>query len=140
MSCILAANTKVTYNTYNTATRNVSVGQAVDSGLWDQYMPFYDLSSPDVRCGRGASISGPGTKTATVRAGDEIGFVIGRSADEVPGPLHPSISVPRWIVQANCFSSLCHTSSTTTAPDRLIFRGHQFQTSPYTRGMGTGTR
>lgn len=62
---------------------NVSIGQAVDSGLWDQYMPFYDVDSPDVRCGRGASTSGPGTKTAVVRAGDEVGFVIGRSANEV---------------------------------------------------------
>jgi len=46
-------------------------------------MPFYDIYSPDVRCGRGASTSGPGTKTATVLAGDEVGFVVGRSADEV---------------------------------------------------------
>ncbi|KAK3388046.1 glycoside hydrolase, partial [Podospora didyma] len=36
---------------------------------------FYDIYSPDVRCGRGASTSGPETKTATVVAGDEIGFV-----------------------------------------------------------------
>jgi hypothetical protein len=50
-------------------------------------MPFYNVYSPDVRCGRGASTSGPGTKTATVLAGDEIGFVVGRSADEVKAPL-----------------------------------------------------
>jgi hypothetical protein len=62
---------------------NISIGQAPDSGLWDQYMPFYDVYSPDLRCGRGAATSGPGTKTATVLAGDEVGLVVGRSADEV---------------------------------------------------------
>ncbi|KAF2121554.1 glycosyl hydrolase family 61-domain-containing protein [Lophiotrema nucula] len=62
--------------------RNLSLGQARDSGLWDQYMPFYELDTIDIRCGRGASASGPGTSTATVTAGDEVGFVIGRSADE----------------------------------------------------------
>lgn len=46
-------------------------------------MPLYDIYSPDVRCGRGASTSGLGTKTATVFAGDEMGFVVGRSANEV---------------------------------------------------------
>lgn len=51
-------------------------------------MPFYDIYSKDVRCGRGASTSGPGTKTATLHAGDEVGFVVGRSADE---PLEPYI-------------------------------------------------
>ncbi|KAK3312691.1 fungal cellulose binding domain-containing protein [Apodospora peruviana] len=55
---------------------------------WEYYMPFYDIYSPDVRCGRGASTSGPGSKTATVLAGDEVGFVIGRSADE---PMEPYI-------------------------------------------------
>lgn len=62
---------------------NISIGQAADSGLWDQYMPFYDVYSSDVRCGRGASSFSPGTKTATVLAGDEIGFIVGRSAYEV---------------------------------------------------------
>ena len=46
-------------------------------------MPFYDIYSPDVRCGRGASTSGSETKTARVVAGDEVGFVVGRSGDEV---------------------------------------------------------
>ncbi|KAF2265708.1 hypothetical protein CC78DRAFT_578873 [Lojkania enalia] len=68
--------------------RNLSMGQARDSGLWDQYMPFYDIYTEDVRCGWGASKSGPGTQTANVVAGDEVGFVIGRSADE---PLEPYI-------------------------------------------------
>lgn len=71
-----------------TTKSNVSLGQAIDSGLWDQYMPFYDIYSPDVRCGRGASTSGPGTKTATVFAGDEVGFVVGRSANEVATPTY----------------------------------------------------
>jgi hypothetical protein len=62
---------------------NISLGQAIDSGLWDQYMPFYDIYSEDVRCGRGASKQGGGTKTAEVFAGDEVGFVVGRSAMEV---------------------------------------------------------
>ncbi|KAK0614625.1 glycoside hydrolase [Immersiella caudata] len=51
-------------------------------------MPFYDIDSEDVRCGRGAARSGPGTKTAEVFAGDEVGFVVGRSAME---PLEPHI-------------------------------------------------
>jgi hypothetical protein len=63
--------------------RNISLGEAGDSGLWDQYMPFYDVYSEDVRCGRGAVESGAGTKTAEVFAGDEVGFVVGRSAMEV---------------------------------------------------------
>lgn len=46
-------------------------------------MPFYDIDTEDIRCGWGASKHGPGTQTATVVAGDEVGFVIGRSADEV---------------------------------------------------------
>ena len=46
-------------------------------------MPFYDISSEDVRCGRGAVKSGVWTKTAEVFAGDEVGFVVGRSAMEV---------------------------------------------------------
>lgn len=46
-------------------------------------MPYYDIYDANVRCGRGAATSGPGTKTATVVAGDEVGFVVGRSADEV---------------------------------------------------------
>jgi len=46
-------------------------------------MPFYDISSDDVRCGRGASKSGWGRSTAEVFAGDEVGFVVGRSAMEV---------------------------------------------------------
>lgn len=51
-------------------------------------MPYYDIYDPNIRCGRGAAISGPGTKTATILAGSEVGFVIGRSADE---PLEPYI-------------------------------------------------
>jgi hypothetical protein len=46
-------------------------------------MPFYNIYSDDVRCGRGASKAGPGTKTAAVMAGDKVGFAVGRSADEV---------------------------------------------------------
>lgn len=79
----------------NTATeqweyvRNITAGEAADSpGVYDQYMPYYDLSSPNLRCGRGAATSGPGTKTATILAGSEVGFIIGRSADE---PLEPYI-------------------------------------------------
>lgn len=51
-------------------------------------MPFYDIYSEDVRCGRGAAKSESGviTKTAEVFAGDEVGFVVGRSAMEVGGP------------------------------------------------------
>lgn len=66
-----------------TRYRNISIGQAPESGLWDQYMPLYDIYSEDIRCGRGAWVSGGTTKTATVMAGDEVGFVVGRSADEV---------------------------------------------------------
>jgi hypothetical protein len=51
-------------------------------------MPYYDIHDANIRCGRGAATSGPGTKTATVVAGDEVGFVVGRSADE---PLEPYI-------------------------------------------------
>ncbi|KAK4443565.1 glycoside hydrolase [Podospora aff. communis PSN243] len=51
-------------------------------------MPFYDIESDDVRCGRGAAESGAWTKTAEVFAGDEVGFVVGRSAME---PLEPHI-------------------------------------------------
>ncbi|KAK0638448.1 glycosyl hydrolase family 61-domain-containing protein [Cercophora newfieldiana] len=51
-------------------------------------MPFYDIYSEDVRCGRGASKSGEETKTAEVFAGDEVGFVVGRSAME---PLEPHL-------------------------------------------------
>lgn len=47
-------------------------------------MPYYDIYDANIRCGRGAATSGPGTRTATVLAGDEVGFVVGRSADEVP--------------------------------------------------------
>ncbi|KAK4214948.1 lytic polysaccharide monooxygenase [Rhypophila decipiens] len=68
--------------------RNISIGEAADSGLWDQYMPLYDIYSEDIRCGRGAWVSGGETKTARVVAGDEVGFVVGRSADE---PLEPYI-------------------------------------------------
>ncbi|KAL1597764.1 hypothetical protein SLS60_008251 [Paraconiothyrium brasiliense] len=68
--------------------RNITEGQAADSGLWDQYMPYYDLSSPDLRCGRGATTTGPGSKTAVVDAGEQVGFVVGRSADE---PLQPYV-------------------------------------------------
>lgn len=68
--------------------RNITLGQAIDSGLWDQYMPLYDIYSPDVRCGRGATTSGPATRTASIVAGDEVGFVVGRSADE---PMEPYI-------------------------------------------------
>ncbi|KAF2020040.1 lytic polysaccharide monooxygenase [Aaosphaeria arxii CBS 175.79] len=69
--------------------RNITEGIAADSPtVSDQYMPYYDISSPNLRCGRGAATSGPGTQTATVVAGSEVGFVIGRSADE---PLEPYI-------------------------------------------------
>ncbi|KAH7130535.1 hypothetical protein B0J11DRAFT_523375, partial [Dendryphion nanum] len=51
-------------------------------------MPYYDLESPNIRCGRGGAASGPGTLTASVLSGSEVGFVIGRSADE---PLEPYI-------------------------------------------------
>ncbi|KAF1992825.1 lytic polysaccharide monooxygenase, partial [Amniculicola lignicola CBS 123094] len=50
--------------------------------------PFYDIYSPDIRCGRGASASGIGTQTATIHAGSKVGFIVGRSADE---PLEPYI-------------------------------------------------
>jgi hypothetical protein len=66
------------------ACRNLTAGIAADSPtVSDQYMPYYDIYDPNIRCGRGAATSGPGTKTATVVAGSEVGFVIGRSADEV---------------------------------------------------------
>ena len=45
-------------------------------------MPYYDLTSPSLRCGRGATLTGPGTKTAVINAGEQVGFVVGRSADE----------------------------------------------------------
>ncbi|KAK3357257.1 glycoside hydrolase [Lasiosphaeria hispida] len=54
-------------------------------------MPFYDIYSDDVRCGRGAVKSGAGIKTAEVFAGDEVGFVVGRSAMETCQPLEPHV-------------------------------------------------
>lgn len=51
-------------------------------------MPMYDLSSEDIRCGRGATKSGPGTKTADILPGSTMSFIVGRSADE---PLEPYI-------------------------------------------------
>ncbi|KAF2248691.1 lytic polysaccharide monooxygenase [Trematosphaeria pertusa] len=69
--------------------RNITAGFAADDALaQDQYMPYYDIYDANIRCGRGAATSGPGTRTATVLAGDEVGFVVGRSADE---PLEPYI-------------------------------------------------
>ncbi|KAF2649236.1 lytic polysaccharide monooxygenase [Lophiostoma macrostomum CBS 122681] len=65
--------------------RNITEGLAADSGLADQYMPYYDVSDANIRCGRGGATSGPGTKTATVHAGSTVGFAIGRSADEARG-------------------------------------------------------
>jgi hypothetical protein len=80
---------------------NITEGLAADSGLADQYMPYYDISDANVRCGRGAATSGPGTKTATVLAGSTVGFAIGRSADEVnyppflsPSQIQPAITYP----------------------------------------------
>lgn len=37
-------------------------------------VPFYDIYSENVRCGRGAAISGPGVETLAVDAGDELAF------------------------------------------------------------------
>ena len=51
-------------------------------------MPYYDLTSPNLRCGRGATTTSPTTKTATILAGSKVGFQLGRSADE---PLPPII-------------------------------------------------
>ncbi|KAF2682062.1 lytic polysaccharide monooxygenase [Lentithecium fluviatile CBS 122367] len=67
--------------------RNITEGQAADSGLWDQYMPYYDLTSSNLRCGRGATIPHPGIKTARILAGATVGFLVGRSADEPLPPL-----------------------------------------------------
>ncbi|KAF2708877.1 lytic polysaccharide monooxygenase [Pleomassaria siparia CBS 279.74] len=69
--------------------RNITEGYAADSPtVSDQYMPYYDISDENIRCGRGAATSGPGTKTATVYAGSKVGFVVGRSADE---PMEPYV-------------------------------------------------
>lgn len=68
----------------STLFSNITTGFAADSPtVHDQYMPYYDIYNSNIRCGRGAATSGLGTKTATVMAGSEVGFVIGRSADEV---------------------------------------------------------
>ena len=42
--------------------------------LTDNANPYYDLYSPNVRCGRGAATSGRGIKTLVVNAGDQIEF------------------------------------------------------------------
>ncbi|KAF2189224.1 lytic polysaccharide monooxygenase [Zopfia rhizophila CBS 207.26] len=68
--------------------RNLTLGESLSPPFNDQYMPYYDIYDANVRCGRGAATSGPGTETATVMAGDEVGFVVGRSADE---PLQPYV-------------------------------------------------
>ncbi|KAF2183991.1 lytic polysaccharide monooxygenase [Zopfia rhizophila CBS 207.26] len=47
-------------------------------------VPFFDLHSPNMVCGREAEKSAAKTETATVVAGDEVGF---RIADIVPGDL-----------------------------------------------------
>ncbi|KAM7196860.1 Glycoside hydrolase [Naviculisporaceae sp. PSN 640] len=95
--------------------RNISIGQAPDSGLWDQYMPLYDIYSEDIRCGRGAWISGGETNTATVFAGDEVGFVVGRSADE---PLEPYIIYHNGPAQA-------YLSKFTSSPESADLTSYQ---------------
>ncbi|KAF2470677.1 uncharacterized protein BDR25DRAFT_369117 [Lindgomyces ingoldianus] len=42
--------------------------------LAEHTYPHYDISSPNIRCGRGAGTSGPGSEIATVVAGSVVGF------------------------------------------------------------------
>lgn len=80
-------STSLTNITEINNVRNITTGFAADSPtVHDQYMPYYDIYDENIRCGRGAATSGPGTKTAMVLAGSEVAFVIGRSADEVSIP------------------------------------------------------
>ena len=46
--------------------------------------PNTDPTSKDLICGRNASIPRPGTKTATVYAGDKVGFFVGRGITSPP--------------------------------------------------------
>ncbi|KAF2273603.1 uncharacterized protein EI97DRAFT_155200 [Westerdykella ornata] len=75
-------------------------------------MPYYDIYDANIRCGRGAATSGPGTKTATAVAGSEVGFVIGRSADE---PLEP------YVIYHNGPGMVYLSLSTT--PDLSLYEG-----------------
>ncbi|KAF1955754.1 hypothetical protein CC80DRAFT_414304 [Byssothecium circinans] len=66
-------------------------------------MPYYDIYDANIRCGRGGAASGPGTKTALLNAGEQVGFVVGRSADE---PLEPYVMYHNGPGQAYLSKSL----------------------------------
>ncbi|CAG9990932.1 unnamed protein product [Clonostachys byssicola] len=58
--------------------RNVTTNWAYNpSGYVRQWVPYYDIYDDNIRCGRGAAISGPGVKLLTVPAGDDVVFVVG---------------------------------------------------------------
>ncbi|KAF2249124.1 lytic polysaccharide monooxygenase [Trematosphaeria pertusa] len=56
--------------------RNVTDGWAYSptNGYTGDFVPYYDMYDANIRCGRGAARSGPGTQTLTVNAGDELAF------------------------------------------------------------------
>lgn len=60
------------------------------------YNPIYELYDDNVRCGRGAALTGNGVETLSVIAGDEIGFVptqtVGSTDVSTKRSIHSSFS------------------------------------------------
>ncbi|KAF2476827.1 uncharacterized protein BDR25DRAFT_370629 [Lindgomyces ingoldianus] len=56
--------------------RNLTDGYAYSeiNGYHGNFVPYYDMYDPNIRCGRGAAAHGPGTETLAVNAGDELAF------------------------------------------------------------------
>jgi hypothetical protein len=56
--------------------RRVTKGWAYSptSGYIGDYVPYYDVYDDNIRCGRGAAISGTGVQALVVNAGDELAF------------------------------------------------------------------
>lgn len=62
--------------------------------LREHTYPHYDLSSPNMRCGRDAMTSGPQSEVATIMAGEKVGFRLDlwnlrvRCLQILPSPYH----------------------------------------------------
>ncbi|RYP26757.1 hypothetical protein DL768_011592 [Monosporascus sp. mg162] len=81
--------------------REVSPVQEMDPA-YAIVSPNTEPNSPDLRCGRNASVSWSRVKTATVRAGDTVGFAAGEpmlQGDRKPWMYHPGFA-SAWLSKA----------------------------------------
>jgi hypothetical protein len=82
-----------TRNTHETANRHISPNEPASNPPidYDYIIPVVDPSLLDLRCGRNASKVWSPPKTATIKAGDTVGFAVNTSVGSpvIGAPLNP---------------------------------------------------